>query len=68
VIKTVRQVEYVDMLIQPRGAQGAATLTEFAGQLRTGRIYDRDLPALLGPFEEALDAMTLRVRRTGAGR
>ena len=67
VIKTVHQVEYVDMPIRPRGAQWAATLTEFAGQLRTGRIYDRDLPALTGPLQEAMAAMEIRVRRGGAG-
>jgi len=68
VIKTVRQVEYVDVAVQPRGAQWAATSTELAGQLRTGRIYDRDLHALIGPFQEALAAMEIRVRHGGAGR
>ncbi len=68
VIKTVRQVEYVEMPIQPRGDGWAAMLIEFAGQLRTGRIYDRDLPALTGPLADALAAMEIRVRRHGAGR
>lgn len=46
----------------PTGSGWAALLTELARQLDTGRIYTRDLNAILPTFDEALQALNRRLQ------
>lgn len=58
--RPVTVVERVEVPGTPRGAGWIAALHELARQLNTGRIYDRDLPALNDALNEVLDAYARR--------
>jgi hypothetical protein len=56
--RVVTVVQEVPVTTPPRGAGWAAALAQLATALDTGRVYDRDLPALaqaLADVAEALD-------------
>jgi hypothetical protein len=44
----------------PRGTQWLGMLAELAAQLDTGRVYERDLPAVAAGLEVVLDALARR--------
>ena len=46
----------------PTGTAWAPLLTELARQLDTGRIYRRDLDAVLPAFDQALQALNRRIQ------
>lgn len=53
-------VQRLEVPINPRGAGWALALHELAKQLDTGRIYDRDLPALLHAVDELVTSLSRR--------
>lgn len=61
--RVVHRVEHVEVQIHPRGADWAITLTEIR-RAAAQRPHQRPRPtALIGPFDEALSAMSGRVAR-----
>jgi hypothetical protein len=60
-----RRVE-VQLPLMPTRRDWPRLLSELAGQLNDGRIYDRDLPALARALEPALEAYRRRAHLTGA--
>jgi hypothetical protein len=59
----VPQVEQVEVTVEvmPRGGPGwLPVLGELVRQVETGRIYDRDLPALGEALQEVINALQRR--------
>lgn len=57
---TVPVIEQVQVTVPPKGARWAPALTELAHQIDTGKLYDRDLPALAAALSEVANALTRR--------
>lgn len=61
VIEVDRPVpQLVKVPVSPRGALWPAALSDLARQLDSGRVYDRDLPALADALREVLSALDRR--------
>jgi len=58
--KEVNVIERIEVTVPPSGAAWPAALTELAKQVDTGRVYDRDLPALALSLDEVLRALARR--------
>jgi len=58
-------VQRIEVPHTPKGSGWADSLAELGRQLDTGRVYDRDLPAIVGSVEVLLAALTRRHRRGG---
>lgn len=52
----VTVAEQVESPVTPKGAGWIAALHELARQLDSGRVYDRDLPAMTDALNEVVDA------------
>lgn len=52
--------QFVEVQVSPRGAQWPTALANLASQLGSGRVYDRDLPALADALREVLSALDRR--------
>jgi hypothetical protein len=58
--RLVTVVQEVPVTTVPRGAAWAAALAQLATALDTGRVYDRDLPALAQALADVADALDRR--------
>jgi hypothetical protein len=58
--RLVTVVQEVPATTVPKGAEWAAALAQLATALDTGRVYDRDLPALAQALAEVADALDRR--------
>lgn len=58
--KPVTVVEHVEVPALPKGADWADALPDLARQLDTGKVYDRDLPALTSALDQVIDALNRR--------
>lgn len=58
--KPVPVVETVEVAALPKGAGWAGALHELARQIGTGKVYDRDLPALASALEVVITALNRR--------
>jgi len=60
--RLVTDVQEVPVATVPKGAAWPAALTQLATALDTGRVYDRDLPALAQALADVADALDRRPR------
>jgi len=58
--RLVTVVQEVPVTTVPKGAEWPAALAQLATALDTGRIYDRDLPALAQALADVADALDRR--------
>ena len=58
--RLVSVVQEVPVATVPKGAPWPAALTQLATALDTGRVYDRDLPALAQALADVTDALDRR--------
>ncbi|HZW44033.1 MAG TPA: hypothetical protein VFF32_06545 [Dermatophilaceae bacterium] len=58
--RLVSVVQEVPVATVPKGAAWPAALTQLATALDTGRVYDRDLPALAQALADVADALDRR--------
>jgi hypothetical protein len=58
--RLVTVVQEVPVTTVPKGAEWPATLAQLATALDTGRVYDRDLPALAQALADVADALDRR--------
>jgi hypothetical protein len=58
--RLVTVVQEVPVATVPKGAEWPATLAQLATALDTGRVYDRDLPALAQALADVADALDQR--------
>jgi hypothetical protein len=58
--KPVTVVEHVEVPTLPKGPGWAGALHELARQIDTGKVYDRDLPALANALEVVITALNRR--------
>ena len=58
--RLVTVVQEVPVPTVPKGAEWPAALTQLATALDTGRVYDRDLPALAQALADVADALDRR--------
>jgi hypothetical protein len=58
--KPVPVVETVEVAALPKGAAWAGALHELARQIGTGKVYDRDLPALASAVDAVITALNRR--------
>ena len=58
--KLVTVVQEVPVTRVPKGAAWPGALTQLAAELDTGRVYDRDLPALAQALAGVADALDRR--------
>jgi hypothetical protein len=56
----VTAIETVEVPALPKGAGWAGALHELARQIGTGKVYDRDLPALASALEVVITALNRR--------
>ena len=63
--RVVAVVQEVPVATVPQGAAWSAALAQLATQLDNGRVYDRDLPALVQALADVADALS---RRPGSRR
>ena len=61
--RLVTVVQEVPVAIVPQGAAWPAALAQLATALDTGRVYDRDLPALAQALAVVADALDRRLGR-----
>lgn len=61
----VTVIEHIEVPTTPKGAGWADALHQLAHQVDTGKVYDRDLPALVEGVDALITALTRRpsVRR-----
>jgi len=58
--RPVAVVQKVPVNTTPKGAAWPATLVQLVTQVDSGRVYDRDLPALAEALEDVIDALERR--------
>jgi hypothetical protein len=58
--RLVTVVQEVPVTTIPKGAEWPAALSQLATALDTGRVYDRDLPALAQALADVADALERR--------
>jgi hypothetical protein len=58
--KPLTVVEHVEVPALPKGVGWAGALHELARQIGTGKVYDRDLPALASALEQVITALNRR--------
>ena len=58
--RLVTVVEEVPVNTAPQGAAWTAALVQLATQVDSGRVYDRDLPALAQALQDVIDALGRR--------
>jgi hypothetical protein len=58
--RLVTVVQEVPVTTVPKGAEWPAALTQLATALDSGRVYDRDLPALAQALADVADALDRR--------
>ena len=58
--RPVTVVQEVPVPTVPKGAEWPAALAQLATALDTGRVYDRDLPALVQALADVADALDRR--------
>jgi hypothetical protein len=58
--RLVAIVQEVPVNTVPKGAAWPATLVQLVTQVESGRVYDRDLPALAEALQDVIDALERR--------
>jgi hypothetical protein len=58
--RLVPLVQEVPVNAVPKGAAWPATLVQLVTQVDSGRVYDRDLPALAEALQDVIDALERR--------